>query len=175
MDTMEFLKGDGEVLLSMHMRRRSSLEKVKYRRKVSKHFRTYFGTVVLVLQVKSTQEFENLSGTSSSKGCEIHEWIVKVLPTGIFRWIFKSSIDLSLSWKASSSASSGLMSLQHGLRYYPAVPETAEIFEACRLGNIQWVQSLFNRKVASPFDTDPKGWTPLHVSCEGIMRRAEGV
>jgi hypothetical protein len=86
------------------------------------------------------------------------------VPVGILRCIFKSAVDFSISWKTSTATPCGFTSIQQCLRYYPVVPETAEVFEACKLGDIPWVMSLLNRNVASPFDTDPNGWTPLHVS-----------
>jgi hypothetical protein len=78
-------------------------------------------------------------------------------------FLFKYGITLSMSFKSSRSLSNRFMSMGPGLRYYPVVPAAAEIFEACKLGNVQWATSLFTRGKASPFDTDPKGWTPLHV------------
>lgn len=44
-----------------------------------------------------------------------------------------------------------------------AVPENALIFDMCRQGNVQGVDLLLSRGVASLKDTSPKGWTPLHV------------
>lgn len=51
-----------------------------------------------------------------------------------------------------------------------AVPENSLIFDFCREGNIQGVMKLFERGDASLKDTSPKGWTPLHVSTEGLCR-----
>lgn len=49
-------------------------------------------------------------------------------------------------------------------RTFRTVPDNAHIFEFCRNGNISAVRTLLKRGEASPWDTDSKGWTPLHVS-----------
>lgn len=48
-------------------------------------------------------------------------------------------------------------------RQYNIRSEEALIFEFCSYGNIEGVKSLLRRGDASPFDTDPDAWTPLHV------------
>jgi len=154
----------GHALLPMRMVRRNSLSRLSYRRKFSKHFNTLLGTVVLVSQVNSSQGIETSKRVYDHKGQECHTWAVKIVPVGTLRCIFKSAVDFSISWKTSRATPCGFTSIQQCLRYYPVVPETAEIFEACKHGNISWVLSLLDRNVASPFDTDPNGWTPLHVS-----------
>jgi hypothetical protein len=45
-----------------------------------------------------------------------------------------------------------------------AVPDDAIIFSLCRTGDIEAVKELFSARVATPWDTDSCGWTPLHVS-----------
>lgn len=46
---------------------------------------------------------------------------------------------------------------------FQPVPDDSLIFEFCRSGNIQGVQTLLSRKQASVWDTNSYGWTPLHV------------
>jgi hypothetical protein len=165
MNTEECARVESEhALLPMRTVRRNSLGRLSYRRKFSKQFNTLLGTVVLVSQVNSSQGIETSKRALDHQGQECHKWVVKVMPVGILRCIFKSAVDFSISWNTSRATPCGFTSMQQCLRYYPVVPETAEIFEACRGGNIPWVQSLLDRNVASPFDTDPNGWTPLHVS-----------
>ena len=50
------------------------------------------------------------------------------------------------------------------LRTYRAVPDNAPIFELCRLGKSDEIRYLFDKKIASPWDTNSWGQTPLHVS-----------
>jgi hypothetical protein len=164
MNTKECARMEMEhAILPMRMVRRNSQGRLSYRRKFSKHFNTLLGTI-LVSQVHSSQGIETPKRAYDHQGRECHKWVVKIVPMGISRCVFKSAVDFSISWKTSKATPCGFTSIQQSLRYYPVVPETAEIFEACRLGNIPWVQSLLDRNVASPFDTDPNGWTPLHVS-----------
>lgn len=165
MNTEECARVNTEhALLPMRMVRRNSLGRLSYRRKFSKHFNTLLGNIVLVSQVNSSQGIETSKHAHDHQGQECHTRVVKIVPVGILRCIFKSAVDFSITWKTSGATPCGFTSIEQCLRYYPVVPETAEIFEACKQGNISWVQSLLDRNVASPFDTDPNGWTPLHVS-----------
>lgn len=165
MNTEECARVETEhALLPMRMVRRNSLGRLSCRRKFSKHCNTLLGTIVLVSQVNSFQGIETSKRAHDHQGQECHKWAVKIVPVGVLKCIFKSAVDFSISWKTSRGTPCGFTSIQQCLRYYPVVPETAEIFEACKLGDIEWVKSLLDRNVASPFDTDPNGWTPLHVS-----------
>ncbi|KAI9780629.1 MAG: hypothetical protein M1816_002790 [Peltula sp. TS41687] len=49
-------------------------------------------------------------------------------------------------------------------------PHDALIFEFCSAGNLEAVKSLLSRGDASPFDTDPDGWTPLHCAAQSQNR-----
>lgn len=51
----------------------------------------------------------------------------------------------------------------HNLRVYRMVPFDAPIFTFCFKGQVEKVQELFSAGLASPFDSDPDGNTPLHV------------
>lgn len=48
-------------------------------------------------------------------------------------------------------------------RQFPLVAKDALIFKYARDGNLSGVRDLFQHKLASPFDVDPRGYTPLHV------------
>ncbi len=48
-------------------------------------------------------------------------------------------------------------------RQFPLVAKNALIFKYARDGNLSGVKDLFQHKLASPFDVDPRGYTPLHV------------
>ena len=50
------------------------------------------------------------------------------------------------------------------LRAVAVVPEDAPIMVFARTGNVEGIQTLFKSRLASPFDVDPDGWTPLTVS-----------
>jgi hypothetical protein len=45
-----------------------------------------------------------------------------------------------------------------------AVPEDALIFDLCRTGQTQAVETILSKGIGSVVDTSPKGWKPLHVS-----------
>ncbi|CZR52451.1 uncharacterized protein PAC_02328 [Phialocephala subalpina] len=50
------------------------------------------------------------------------------------------------------------------LQVFQPVPDDSLIFEFCRLGNTQGVQTLLSRKQASVWDTNSYGWTLLHIA-----------
>lgn len=56
-----------------------------------------------------------------------------------------------------------LRSWKTTFQVFQPVPDESLIFEFCRSGNIQGVQTLLSRKKASVWDTNSNGWTPLHV------------
>lgn len=48
-------------------------------------------------------------------------------------------------------------------RQFQLVPDDSLIFRYCKDGNLTGVRDLFQYKLASPFDIDNRGYTPLHV------------
>lgn len=52
------------------------------------------------------------------------------------------------------------------------VPGTAPIFEACRMGRLDCMISLFRAGKTSIFDTSQDGWTLLHVGCSETTRKS---
>ena len=62
-----------------------------------------------------------------------------------------------------------LMKSQQGwdqsFRSYRMVSYDAKVFDYCMDGDVAGLQKLFASGQASPFETDPDGRTPLHVSC----------
>ena len=54
--------------------------------------------------------------------------------------------------------------LDCSIKQYRAVPDSAAIFYYCKNGDIKSVQALFNNSLASPWDTNSKGFTLLFVS-----------
>ncbi|MCJ1246460.1 hypothetical protein MMC30_003667 [Trapelia coarctata] len=56
------------------------------------------------------------------------------------------------------------------LKAVPVVPGNAPIIEFARSGNVEGIKMLFGTGLASPFDVDPNGWTPLrHAVGQGYM------
>ena len=76
------------------------------------------------------------------------------------RWVQLCGINYGIQVAFSKS----LTGLQWRLRTHRAVPDDAEIFEACRRGDVDTVRLLFHERQASPFDTNSRGFTPLFVS-----------
>lgn len=67
----------------------------------------------------------------------------------------QNGIEVQLEGKASQG-------WKHKLRYFNAVPNNAPIFDYCKQGNVEVIQTLFQRGEASPWDVNEDGWTPLH-------------
>lgn len=53
---------------------------------------------------------------------------------------------------------------QYKIQTFRAVPYDSLIFDFCEKGNLDGVRTLLGRREASPWDVNPEGWTPLHVS-----------
>lgn len=74
---------------------------------------------------------------------------------------------ISYGVQLASAATSGW---KFSLQPFRAVPEDALIFDLCRDGNILAVQRMLSKGLASPWDRDPHGRTPLwvrrYLSCE---------
>ena len=81
------------------------------------------------------------------------ETYIDLLPA---QWLLARNIGLRLS-----KTSNGW---DHCIRYYPHVPYDALIFKYCENGNVDGIRDLIQHKMASPWDVDPRGFTPLHVS-----------
>jgi hypothetical protein len=52
---------------------------------------------------------------------------------------------------------------QRGLRERRIVPSDNDVLRCARKGNVEQLWSLFDQGLASPFDVDEEGYTPLHV------------
>jgi len=52
----------------------------------------------------------------------------------------------------------------HSFRSYRMIPYDATVFQHCIAGNVAALQQLFGSGESSPFEVDPDGRTPLHVS-----------
>jgi hypothetical protein len=76
------------------------------------------------------------------------------------QWLQQCGLNRGLFMRLSLSS----WGLDSSLKSYRAVPDDAPVFGFCREGNIKAVQVLFDRGLASPWDTDSRGFTPLFVS-----------
>lgn len=82
----------------------------------------------------------------------------------IFRpaaWLPLLGIETSLKLEASHR---GFNKIQPGITWFSILPDQSPVFESARLGDLGHLQYLFTHGLASVFDQDTKGWTPLHVS-----------
>ena len=139
--------GGTDVFGKIYQRRMSA---TRYNTPVATFAFEYHTLTIPCIEGKSDNKFKNTHEAGVS---------VRMVPCALI----KTGAEVSISWSSSRHQSGTSTILQHRLRYFPVVPQTAQIFEACQLGNIQWATTLFQRGEASPFDTDPEGWTPLHV------------
>jgi hypothetical protein len=69
-------------------------------------------------------------------------------------------LGVSLSTVLSARSTTGW---KYSFQSFRTVPDDSLIFEYCKEGNIGAIQSLFKRGLASPWDRDAKGRTPLWV------------
>jgi hypothetical protein len=74
-------------------------------------------------------------------------------------WIQALSIHFGMKLMISSS----FEGIDCRMSTYRAVPDDAVIFDFCKEGNTSAVQKLFDRQLASPWDTNSRGLTPLFV------------
>ncbi|KAF7859636.1 hypothetical protein EAF04_008715 [Stromatinia cepivora] len=73
--------------------------------------------------------------------------------------------------------------IEHALRAYTAVPDNAIIFKLCWEGRTEAINLLFEKGLASPWDTDSYGETPLMIvalagrldTCKFLMRKGADV
>lgn len=113
----------------------------------------YRSRLVRVQTVDVADESSSGGNSNSEARCEV-ETTFTVFP----RW-WLGSTGISLSYVRTGSG--WLPNLN--LRPCIVKPHDALIFKFCATGNLMAVKELLSRKEASPFDTDPDGWTPLHV------------
>jgi hypothetical protein len=95
------------------------------------------------------------------------ESTVKVHPA---RWVQTSGIRYGLQLAFLKSFSG----LSCKIRSYYAVPDNARIFELCNMGDVDGVKALLDRRAASPWDTNSKGFTPLFVSDVSVVSYTAG-
>ncbi|ERF74981.1 hypothetical protein EPUS_08522 [Endocarpon pusillum Z07020] len=77
-------------------------------------------------------------------------------------WLSKLGVKTGMEANLSSSPKGW----QFCLNPVRAVPDDSLIFDFCKTGNIEAVQHMIARGVASVQDTNSKGWTPLHFAAD---------
>ena len=102
----------------------------------------------------SSQTFQILSNEKESKETEI---AFRFYPAS---WI----VNLGFSYGLTAYVIQSSQNWEHAMKTFRPVPDNSKIFEFCKIGNIIGVQYLLSKKLASPWDTNSTGWTPLHVS-----------
>jgi len=89
-----------------------------------------------------------------------HWNIETILTAHLSQWLQTAGLRYGIQLSFSKS----LKGLNCRLRSHRAVPDDAKIFQASQLGDLEAVRKLLVDKIASPWDTDSKGFTPLLVS-----------
>jgi hypothetical protein len=120
--------------------------------------RSMFGTIRLTTTVTTTIKQRRNSASSSFQ--KLHTTFI-LHPS---QWLQNCGWRRGLSMQISRSS----WALECSLTSYRAVLEDAPIFDHCRNGNTKAIQTLFDGGLASPWDTDSRGFTPLFVS-KGIL------
>lgn len=109
--------------------------------------RTLFGKIVINSKVYH------------ERGESCYENLFMFHPADWLIWLrLQNSLDILIS-KSTRGWKNNLSS-----RSFRAVSDDAPIFELCKKGNIDGIQTLFEKGVASVMDRNSSGFTPLHVS-----------
>jgi hypothetical protein len=116
-----------------------------------------FGTVYLTTStfyVYDPMLAEDRDGDSANSEIETHFTFYPA--SWLMWWGLKYGVHVVLSREGAS--------WKNTLQTFQAVPDDSLVFEFCEQGNLMAVNSLLRSGRASPWDTNSKGWTPLHVS-----------
>lgn len=122
----------------------------------SSYTQTLFGTLHFTTTTSTKSATEIREDHSSNECYKIHTTVV-LHPS---QWLQSCGLTYGLHINVSMSS----WGLDCSLRLHRAVPNTAPIFAYCRDGNIGAIQHLFSQGLASPWDTNSRGFTPLFVS-----------
>ncbi|KAF8860188.1 hypothetical protein BDZ45DRAFT_323096 [Acephala macrosclerotiorum] len=77
-------------------------------------------------------------------------------------------VNLGFLYGLSAHAIQSGQNWKHVMKTFRPVPDNSQIFEFCKLGDINGVKSLLSQRRASPWDTNSTGWTPLHVAAQSV-------
>lgn len=118
-----------------------------------------FGTVYTSSATYGFQQYENEGQKSYQKQEQYQqESSITIRPaTWLVRLGFSHGLYLGFS-------SSPIQGWEQSINTFCPVPDDSPIFQFCGEGNISAVRSLFSKGLASIWDTDSEGMTPLHVS-----------
>ena len=137
-----------------YSRSQSASPRKRYaKRSVRGYFKIYksiFGTVYYSTKIVHRQSYEDVSESSTWHELET---IFTIIPAP---WLTRFGFQF-VSAKMFDTRS-------HSLRTFRTISRDALIFDFCSNGNVAGIRSLFQRRLASPFDRDETGRTPLHVS-----------
>lgn len=120
-----------------------------------KSYKSIFGIINYATKVVHRRSYEDVSETLSWHELET---TLTVVPAP---WLMRFGFEF-VSTKMFDTRS-------HGLRTFRTVPEHSLILKFCCSGNVAGVRSLFQSGLASPFDRDTWGRTPLHVGVIALM------
>jgi hypothetical protein len=94
--------------------------------------------------------------TPMERKCLNTQRIIRFRPTQLL-------VKFGFSYGLNFSFTQSYRGWKHCLETFRCVPDDSLIFDFCRSGNIQGVETLSRTGKASVWDTDSAGWTPLHV------------
>jgi hypothetical protein len=115
-----------------------------------------FGTLQLTTTLATTFVLQKCGNIAFQESKSTHTKAV-LYPS---QWLQKYGLNHGLFIRLSLSS----WGLDCSLKSYRAVPDNAPIFGYCIDGNMKAVQELFDSGLASPWDNDSRGFTPLFVS-----------
>ena len=125
-------------------------------------FHTPLGKITLISSLRE-QNLLSKASIAQQRSRYLYRWAVRIIPSTVCWRLFRYGADIWLSQRRATPYQRS-QTLRFGLRVFPIVPSSSRIFEATKKGNIEWMKALFDRREASPSDTDLCGWSPLHVS-----------
>lgn len=119
-----------------------------------------FGKLHLVTQVLQPLEQNTRTDEQEIDTQACHSTIHTTLTFHPSQWLLTIGVSFGIQVLLSRS----FRGLDYRLKTYRAVSDNALIFELCERGEIGAMQLLFDKRQASPWDTNSKGLSPLFVS-----------
>lgn len=109
---------------------------------------SFLGSLLGAIQYRKNNNPPALPNTTLKRSAGVRVFI----PQWIFRKVYEASL-LQDQWKYS-----------YVFQSYNLVDRYCKLFDYVLDGDIKGLQILFDAGLATPFDRDVDGWTPLHVS-----------
>lgn len=111
---------------------------------------------LLVVRSKiSTRFFDLDEHTRAAQTTTTNSFLYRPAP-----WLIRCGLKYGIEFVAIQA----LKGWKYAFKPIHAVRDDSLIFTFCAAGNLEAVRVLFSRGEASVWDTDSRGWTPLHVS-----------